>query len=349
MTAQKRQERKTKKLISIVVPVHNEAKNAPLLYKEVTDHVKNLPYSFEFIYVDDGSKDFSSEAVEHLVARHPNVKLIQLSRNFGKEAAVTAGLHAAKGDAAMVMDADLQHPPRLIGEFIQKWEAGKDVIVGVRKSSPSESWFKRFTSDLFYKLITPVSNTDLIPHATDFRLMDRKVVDAFCVLSERNRMTRGLIDWLGFNRDFVYFIADERAFGERSYSYKKLVELAINSFTSYTMVPLRFAGYLGAATMAVAGPLSALLYVETFLMRDPFGWNISNITMLTLFMTFLIGIVLGCLGLVAMYIARIHHEVSGRPLYVVRKEVVSRDADETNNFAESAERKIQERMAVVES
>ena len=322
--------RKQLRTISFVIPVHNEAQNAPLLYHEILKNVKALPYKFEFIYVDDGSKDFTSEAVEQLAKAHQNIRLIQLSRNFGKEAAVSAGLHAAKGDAAMILDADFQHPPRLIADFIAKWEAeGNDVVIGIRDYGKSEGWFKRFSSDMFYRLIKPIANTDIIPHASDFRLLDRRVINAFNSLGERDRMARGLIDWLGFNRAFVHFQAAERKHGERSYSYRKLVELAINSFTSYTLVPLRLAGYLGTAMVLFVGPLTAFLYAERYIFNDPFGWGVTNITMLSLFMLFLIGIVLACLGLVAMYIARIHAEVSGRPLYVIRKEVVSADpADE---------------------
>lgn len=322
-----------RKKISIIIPVYNEALNAPLLYHEIVKHTKKLPYDFEFIYVDDGSKDFSSEAIEKLISHHDDVRLIQFSRNFGKEAAISAGLHKATGDAAMMLDADFQHPPQLIERFIKKWQAGADVIIGVRKATASESWFKRFTSDLFYTLIKPIANTDLVPHATDFRLLDRKVIDAFKELNEHNRMTRGLIDWLGFNRDFVDFEAAERKHGERSYSYKKLVELAIHSFTSYTMLPLRLAGYIGAITTAIMGPVTLFLYIETYAFDDPFQWGITNIALLAMMIIFLIGVVLGCVGLVSLYIAHIHAEVINRPLYVVRKNVTNGHPDLTPEIA----------------
>lgn len=309
--------------ISIVVPVYNEALNAPLLYHEVVKTIKKLPYKFEFIYVDDGSKDDSAAVLEKLAKKQKNVRLIQFSRNFGKEAAVSAGLHAAKGDAAMVLDADFQHPPRLITDFIKKWKNGADVVVGIRDSNSGESWFKKFSSDMFYRLIKPVSNTDIIPHATDFRMLDRKVIDAFNRLGERNRMTRGLIDWLGFKRDFIHFEAEERKHGERSYGYRKLFQLAINSFTAYSLVPLRLAGYIGLVIVAVSGPLGLFAFVEMFLFDDPLRLGISNVVMLALLLTFLVGIMLGCLGLVAMYIAHIHSEVSNRPLYVIEKDVRS--------------------------
>lgn len=318
-----------KKIISIIIPVFNEAKNAPLLYHEVMEHVRDLPHTFKFIFVDDGSHDFSSEAVEELARNVDHVQLIQFSRNFGKEAAVSAGLHAAYengSDAAMAIDADFQHPPQLIADFIDKWQDGVDVVVGVKRYGPTEGWFKRFSSDLFYKLIKPISHIDLVPHATDFRLLDRKVLQAFMDLPERNRMTRGLVDWLGFNRDFVYFEAAERLHGQRGYSYRKLVQLAIDSLTSYTMLPLRIAGYLGLGIIVTIGPLGIFTYIEMFVMHDPLGWNVSNIVMLALMLLFLIGLVLASLGLVALYIAQIHTEVTGRPLYIVRKRVTSGDA-----------------------
>ncbi len=306
--------------ISIIIPVYNEALNAPLLYHEVIKRLKRLPYKFEFIYVDDGSKDASAEVIEELAKTQDNIRLIQFSRNFGKEAAVSAGLHAARGDAAVILDADFQHPPHLIADFIKKWKEGADVIVGVRKYGASEGWIKKMSSSIFYFLIRPISNTDIIPHSSDFRMLDRKVINAFNQLSERNRMTRGLIDWLGFKRDFIHFESDERKHGQRSYSYRKLVELALNSFTTYTLLPLRLAGYIGAGIILIIGPLGFGAFVEMFFLNDPLQMGISNVVLLALLMTFLIGIMLACLGLVALYIAHIHSEVSGRPLYVVQKD-----------------------------
>lgn len=312
--------------IAIIIPVYNEAQNAPLLYREILKYLKKLPYEFEFIYVDDGSHDGSPEVIGELAKDQSNVRLIQFSRNFGKEAAVSAGLHAAyrdNSDAALILDADFQHPPELIGKFIDKWQRGAEVVVGIRRYGDSERWFKRFSSDMFYRLIKPISHTEIIPHASDFRLLDRKVISAFNQLSERNRMTRGLIDWLGFKRDFVHFQAAERKYGERSYSYRKLLRLAMTSFTAYTLLPLRLAGYIGVIIMLFALPAGLFAFAEMFIMGDPMQLEISNVVLLALLLTFLVGIILACLGLVAMYIAHIHAEVANRPLYVVRDEVAS--------------------------
>lgn len=308
-------------LISIIVPVYNEAPNIPVLYREITRHVSGLPYDFEFVFVDDGSKDESVHAVEKLARKKRRVRLIELSRNFGKEAAVSAGLHVAKGDAAIILDADLQHPPSLIRKFIQKWRKGAEVVVGVKKYGKSEDWFQRVTSDWFYKMLRPVSDTEVMPHAADYRLLDRRVIDAFRGLKEHNRITRGLIDWLGFKRDYVPFDVAPRHAGERSYTFHKRVMLAIHSFTAYSLLPLKLAGYIGNTILLVSAPLGLFLTIETYALNDPFKWHISGTAMLALLILFLVGMVLTCLGLVALYIANIHAEVTDRPLYVIREQL----------------------------
>lgn len=307
--------------ISIIIPMYNEELNAPLLYDEIMRHVAELSYRFDFIYVDDGSKDGSVAAIERLIKRHHNVRLIEFSRNFGKEAAVSAGLHAARGDASLILDADFQHPPCLINEFIEKWQNGADVVVGVMRYGSADSWLKKFTSNWYYRVIKPITTTDLIPHATDFRLLDKRVTQAFSRMTEHNRMTRGLIDWLGFRRDFVYFEAAKRKHGVRGYSYRKLVVLAMQSFTSYSLVPLKLAGYAGAVIVMISGPFGLFVYAESHLFGDPLNWRPSNVVLLALLLIFLIGIVLACMGLVAMYIAHIHAEVVDRPLYVIRQDI----------------------------
>lgn len=311
----------THQLISIIVPVYNEAENIPLLHSEIVRHVSGLPYNFEFVFVDDGSRDDSAAAVQQLARRRKKIRLIELSRNFGKEAAVSAGLHAAKGDAAIILDADLQHPPSLIRKFIKKWKSGAEVVVGVKRYGKSDAWWKRLTSDLFYRMLQPVSNAEITPHAADYRLLDRRVINAFSNLTERNRITRGLIDWLGFRRDYVPFEVAPRKHGERSYTFRKLVTLAMNSFTAYSLLPLKLAGYLGNAILLITTPIGLFLWIETYPMHDPLHLHITSTGMLAMLTLFSIGVILACLGLMALYIANIHAEVVNRPLYVVRKEV----------------------------
>jgi polyisoprenyl-phosphate glycosyltransferase len=310
-------------LISIIVPVYNEAPNIPVLHDEIVKHISGLPYDFEFVFVDDGSRDNSARVIQKLARRKQRrrIRLIELSRNFGKEAAVSAGLHAAKGDAAIILDADLQHPPNIIHKFINKWRRGAEVVVGVKHYGKADSWFKRFSSDMFYRLLQPISDSEITPHAADYRLLDRRVIDAFSNLSEHNRINRGLIDWLGFRRDYVQFEVSPRRFGTRQYSFRKLTTLAMNSFTAYSLVPLKLASYLGNFILLAAGLLGLFLAVEKYLLGDPLHLLVTTTGLLALMIVFLIGIVLECLGMVALYIAHIHAEVTNRPLYVVRNQV----------------------------
>ncbi|HSW80174.1 MAG TPA: glycosyltransferase family 2 protein [Candidatus Saccharimonadales bacterium] len=311
--------RAQRQLISIIVPIYNEAPNIPLLYDSLRKHLRGMRYDFEYVFIDDGSQDYSAQVVQSLANRHKKVRLIEFSRNFGKEAAVSAGLHEAHGDAAIVLDADLQHPPSLIGDFIQKWQDGADVVVGIKRYSKHEGQFKKFSSNMFYKIMGMISHTPITPHASDYRLIDKQVLDAFRAFSERNRMTRGLIDWLGFRREYVNFQAPPRKYGERRYGWRALTQLAVRSFTTFSLVPLKLAGYLGIVILIVAGSLSAVAIVDQLFMNDPLGLGITGTAVLGLLLLFLIGIVLACLGLMSLYIAHIHDEVTNRPLYVIRR------------------------------
>lgn len=296
----------SRKLVSIVIPIHNESANLPHLHEALSIACHKLPYDFEFVLVDDGSRDDSVQAIRRLIKSDHRVRLIELSRNFGKEPAVTAGMHATKGDAVIIMDADLQHPPALLSEFIGKWEAGAEIVIGVREYDKNEGWFKKFSSAWFYRIMQRIAHTQITPHATDYRLMDRCVVDEFNRLTEHNRINRGLIDWLGFRRDYVHFVAPVRLHGEASYTFSKLVTLAINSFTAYSMMPLRFAGYMGVSILLFSGP-----------------------AILAVILLFMVGVILACLGLVALYIAHIHAEVVNRPLYILRREYNAEVATKT--------------------
>jgi dolichol-phosphate mannosyltransferase len=314
---------KSRKLISIIIPVHNEAPNLDALYKELTYYTDRLSEDVEFIFVDDGSNDESIIKLEQLAQEDHRVRLVEFARNFGKEAAISAGLHASRGDAALMLDADLQHPPKLISKFVRAWHKGADVVVGIRQYDRRESWFKRWASARFYQIMQAIAHTKITPHASDYRLVDRKVMDAFSRLTERNRMTRGLIDWLGFRRAYVPFESNLRRGGEPSGSTgtRQLFKLAVNSFTSYSLVPLKLAGYLGVFILATATPAGLLLYVERYVLNDPLGWEVRGTAMLAILLVILVGLVLACLGLVSLYIANIHAEVTNRPLYVVRRHI----------------------------
>lgn len=308
-------------LVSIVVPMHNEALNIRPLYKELTSTIEHLAYRFEIIFVDDGSNDDTVEQVERLAERDRRIRLIEFARNFGKESAISAGLHAAKGDAAIMLDADLQHPPKLIGTFLEKWQKGAEVVVGVKQYSKKESWFKRWCSARFYQVMQRIAHTRITPHASDYRLVDRKVISVFSRMTERNRITRGIIDWVGFRRSYIHFETGMRHAGVPSYNFRSLVRLAVNSFTAYSLLPLKLAGYFGGAILSIATPVGAFLLVETYILGDPFGWQITGTAMLAIMILMLVGLILACLGLIALYIAHIHAEVTNRPLYIVRREV----------------------------
>jgi polyisoprenyl-phosphate glycosyltransferase len=308
------------KTISLVVPVYNEEKNVPLIAGEIARVFSTLSYAYEIIFVNDGSRDNSQSAIDALVAGNPqHIKSIELSRNFGKESATSAGLHAAIGHAVMMIDADLQHPVDMIPEFITTWEAGTDVVIGQRKNSKKEGVIKHLGSKLYYIIMNRMSDTPLESGTTDFRLIDRQVVDEFNKLTEHNRITRGLIDWLGFKRVLVPFQANERAHGQASYSLPKLIRLALSSAITHSLFPLKFAGYLGIFITLITGIGGTVVFVERYVFNDSLGWSFTGSAQLAILIIFFIGIVLSCLGLIALYVGNIHAEVAGRPIYVVKK------------------------------
>lgn len=303
------------KLISIIAPIYNEEKNIPILYEKLVRIAGNLGYDFEFILVNDGSRDRSIEELNKLEARDNRVKVIDFSRNFGKEVATTAGINACRGEACIMIDSDLQHPAEKIGEFLEKWEKGVEVVIGVRDETRDERLAKKAGSFLFYKIINWISDTKIVPNATDFRLLDRVVIDEFNKMTDKNRMTRALIDWLGFRRDFVYFKAHERLYGKATYSYIKLFRLAFNSMISLSLFPLKIAGYLGIIITVFSGILGIFIFITRYVINTV---DYSGSAILAVVILFLVGIILICLGLIALYIANIHSEVIDRPLYVVR-------------------------------
>jgi dolichol-phosphate mannosyltransferase len=256
--------------------------------------------------------------IKKLVKEDGRVRLLEFSRNFGKELATTAGINHCRGDACIMMDADLQHPVEILPEFIRRWqEEGIEVLIGVRKNSKSDSFIKRWGGRIFYKIMRMISEVPIIPQATDYRLLDRQVIDVFNQLPERNRITRGLIDWLGFKRRLLYFEANERLRGAASYSTFKLIKLAITSVISLSLFPLRFAGYLGFFIVIISSVLGAVMFIDRYFIS--WGFSFSGPAILANIILFLVGIVLISLGLLAFYIGHIYHESQSRPLYIIRK------------------------------
>jgi polyisoprenyl-phosphate glycosyltransferase len=312
------------KLVSIIIPAHNEEKNISLVYGELQKTLNTLreKYSFEVFFVNDGSSDGTLSEIEKIAAADQNVKYIDFSRNFGKEIATTAALNSCQGDACIMVDADLQHPIELIPEFIKKWEQGAEVIIGIRKKNKNISWIKKIGSRVFYKIINEISEVNVVPNATDFRLLDKKVVEQFNRFTETNRMTRALIDWLGFKRDYIYFDANERINGDASYSFWKLLKLAINSFISLSLFPLKLAGSLGIMITLVSGIAGVYIFFGKYVFHTYFASTFSDAENLAILILFLVGIILMSLGLMAFYVANIHSEVINRPMYIIRKKKV---------------------------
>lgn len=310
-----------KKLLSIVVPIHNEEEGIESFLREslLKSLAEITDYRQEILLIDDGSTDKTLKILQDLAAEKKNIKLIALSRNFGKEAALSAGLKYAKGDAILTIDADGQQPPELIPEFIKKWEAGAEIVTGVRDHYTKHGFIQKLGSKIFYKMLRKMGNRHTVPGSTDFRLIDRVVVDEFNQLSEHNRITRGLIDWLGFRQEYIKYTYGVRLAGKPSYNLKKLTRLALDSFIAMSITPLIFLGYLGAIITFLSGLLGLFIIIQQYVLGDPLGLYWNGAVQMAVFITFLIGIVLISQAITAQYISHIHAETQNRPLYVVNK------------------------------
>ena len=309
------------KKLTIVSPVFNEH----ILIEKFIDRVLSITqnfsqYQFDLLIVDDGSTDGTSDVLAKSAKKYSNLNYLSFSRNFGKEAALTAGLQHAKGDAVIFMDSDLQHPPEKIPEMISHWEAGSDVVIMRRTGDEDKSFIRSIGSKIFYWMLTLISDTEILAKTTDFRLLDKSVVQAVSTFSERNRMFRALVDWTGFNRTTIDFIAPAREGGRPTYKTMGLVRLAINTFTTHSLFPLKVAGYFGIFLVTICLALLLSMTVDR-LFFDYLGF--SNLAFVIVANTLLIGFVLVCLGLIALYIGHIHIEVQNRPLYILKKSKTS--------------------------
>jgi glycosyltransferase involved in cell wall biosynthesis len=309
----------TNPLLSVVVPLYNESAGLAVLHdalEKVLQHATHGEY--EIVYCDDGSTDNTSALVRAWHTADSRAKLVVLSRNFGKEIATSAGIHAAHGAAILMIDADGQHPVELIPEFLAKWQAGSKVVVGVRTNNQKEGLVKRYGSKWFYRLFNRFTGMKLIPGSSDFRLIDRSVQQEFVRLTERNRITRGLIDWLGYQRDYIEFTANPRLIGESGYSFRKLFKLAVDSVISLSISPLYITAYIGAFVL----PLSVLLglgMVINLLFGDPLHLHATGGAYVMILVLFLVGVLLVSQGIIGLYLSHIHTETQNRPLYVIDK------------------------------
>lgn len=309
------------KVISFIMPIHNEEEVITKFLDEeflpIVEGIKD--YKKEIILVDDGSTDKTLAILQKYAARSHDIKVVALSRNFGKEPALSAGFFYAKGDAIITIDADGQQPPKLISKFIDKWESGAEIVTGVRDRYTKHGLVQKLGSKLFYQLLRIMGSKSTVPGSTDFRLIDRAVADEFNKLPEHNRITRGLIDWLGFKQVYIYYTYGARMAGKPSYSLKKLVHLAVDSFISMSSTPLVIFGYIGFFITIFSFILGMFVIVQQYILGDPLGLQWNGAVQMAIFITFLVGLVLISQAITALYISHIHAESQGRPLYVVNK------------------------------
>lgn len=301
---------------SIVVPVYDEQDALPELYERLTWLLERLDGDAEVILVDDGSRDDSYALMLDLNKRDPRFKLLQLSRNFGHQVAITAGLDFAAGRAVIVMDADLQDPPETVLAMTERWREGFEVVYGVRGERHGETRFKRITAAVFYRLLQRLADVEIPADAGDFRLLDRKALDAYLAMREHDRYVRGMVSWVGFNQIGVPYSRDERRAGKTKYPFRKMIKFAADGIVSFSNAPLRLAlglGFIVSASSFIYGFVAILLNV-TGAFTVP-GWTSTIIVT-----SFLGGVQLIVLGVIGEYVGRTYVETKGRPLYIVNRE-----------------------------
>lgn len=304
-----------KPVVSIVVPVFNEEEVLQELYKRMRGVMDEAGYPWELILVDDGSRDRSAEIIADLNRKDPKVKGISFSRNFGFQEAVTAGLAHASGDAVVLSDADLQDPPEVIPELVARWREGNDVVYGVRANRQGETWFKKSTAKIFYRTIHRITSVDIPLDTGDFRLMDRRVVNAILRMPERNRFLRGMVPWVGFRQTGLAYERQARFAGESKFkSVRQMLPFALDAITSFSYFPLQLATYLGFIIAAIS--LIAIVIVVSLRLFGQHEELTGQATTLVAVL-FLGGVQLISLGIIGEYLGRIYDEVKGRPLYLV--------------------------------
>ncbi len=303
---------------SIIVPLYNEEEVISETYNRLKAVMDSTGEPYEVVMINDGSKDKTAMMAKEICQNNPNFKLLNFSRNFGHQTAITAGMDYASGQAIIVIDADLQDPPEIILEMIKKWKEGFEVVYGKRISRKGETFFKKITAKTFYRTLNKLTDVKIPTDVGDFRLIDKKVKDALLSVPEHNRYVRGLISWLGFKQTAVEFVREPRFAGETKYPFSKMMKLAIDGITSFSYKPLKFSIGIGIALSA----FSLIFAIVVILMRvfnitamEP-GWASLMVVML-----FFFGVVLIMLGIIGEYIGRIFEEVKGRPLYIISEEI----------------------------
>lgn len=314
---------------SVIIPMYNEELVIAHTYERLKKVMDGCGDPYELVFVNDGSRDRTVEIMQEISGRDANVKLIDFSRNFGHQVAITAGMDYAQGDAVVVIDADLQDPPEIILQMIDKWKEGYEVVYAKRLKRHGETLFKKVTAKLFYRLLRSMTSVDIPTDTGDFRLIDRKVCDVLRGLKEKNRYVRGLVSWVGFRQTMVEYVREERFAGETKYPLKKMVRFALDGITSFSHKPLKIATYVGFfLSLSSFIYLFIVVYQKFFTSRNEPGW--SSIVGINLLFN---GIVLMLLGVIGEYIGRIYDEAKDRPLYIVR---------ETKGYPETEEEPAQE-------
>jgi len=314
------------KTISILIPAYNEEQVLHTLINRLDAVTSGLPnYQFEYLFVNDGSTDNTLFLLKQLVNHRNDISYVNLSRNFGKEVAMLAGFDHTKGQAVIIIDADLQDPPELIPEMISYWEQGYDDVFAKRRSRAGESWFKKWSSSRYYKILETLSNIPVQRDTGDFRLLDRRCIDALQQLREGQRYTKGMYSWIGFNKKEILFDRDPRAAGETKWNYGKLFNLAIDGITSSTIAPLRFSSLLGVIISVVAFFFMIIVVIRAFLYGDP----VPGYPSLMAVILFLGGIQLLSLGIIGEYLGKVFYETKDRPVYFVEEYVSTIKKDDS--------------------
>ena len=308
------------KKISVIIPMYCEEQVAEECYKRISEVLISLKekYNYEIIFINDGSKDRTMEILEKITSKDKNVKVISFSRNFGHQAAVTAGLDNVSGDVALIIDSDLQDPPEVLPEMLKKWEEGYDVIYGKRKARRGESAFKLLSAKAFYSTLNKLSDVEIPKDTGDFRLVDRKVIDVINSLPEHNKFLRGLFSWVGFDQYAYEYTREKRFAGKTKYPLKKMLKLASDGIMSFSTKPLKIVGGLGILSVVIS--IIILIYS---ILSFTFKWNdlTAGWTSIMCTMTFLGGIILISLWMIGEYIARIYDETKGRPQYIIKDKI----------------------------
>lgn len=300
---------------SIVVPVYNEEEVIHETYRRLTEVMRSTKEAYELLFVNDGSKDRTAEIIKEYSEQDPAVVLLDFARNFGYQIAITAGMDYARGEAVVVIDADLQDPPELILEMIEKWKQGFDVVYAKRTKRKGETYFKKQTAAMFYRFLRAMTDIDIPLDTGDFRLLDRKVCNQMNSIQEKNRFVRGLVSWVGFKQIAVEYERDERLAGESKYPLKKMLKLSMDGITSFSYKPLKLASYAGVTLSGIGFIyLLVVMYLKLFTDSTITGW--SSLIVIQLFFS---GIILIILGMIGEYIGRIYDETKNRPLYIVRE------------------------------